>query len=49
MVFVLALGCSIYPIWLEALKQLSIPLSVVLGGYFGNDMVKNNNKNKINN
>ncbi len=46
-VLILALGSATYPIWIEALKALTIPFSVILGGYFGTEMIKNNKKNYI--
>lgn len=35
--------------YLEVLKQLMIPYSVVLGGHFGTDIVRNQKKYKIRN
>jgi len=41
----LALATPIYPIYLEVVKALSIPLGIVLGGYFGKHIM-NDYKNK---
>jgi len=41
---VLALGSAQYPIWIEALKTLSIPLGVIMAGYFSVESVKNYKK-----
>lgn len=41
-VLFLALGSATYPIFIEALKTLTIPFGVVLTGYFGVDAIKNN-------
>jgi len=40
----LALGSAAYPIWLEALKQFSLPLGLVLTAFMGVEGIKNYKK-----
>ena len=44
----MSLFVPIYPLYLEVIKVLAIPFSVVLGGYFSVDVIKNNkNSNEV--
>ncbi len=46
-VLFLALASASYPIYIEALQQLSIPFAVVLGGYFSKDIIDKYKKKQM--
>ena len=43
-VLIIALLTASYPIYLEALRALSIPFGIVIAGWFGVGAIKNNRK-----